>query len=196
MVALLWDAGDVLAAIELETAWNDLARELPFGLVCAYRSESVLGHEHADALHEVCHLHTSVIGSLPAERRDVPAAAEVGAEFSRDRQAPAAARQFVTDVLGGWGHSPSLLEVAKLVVSELATNAVIHACSPFSVQIRPNGSCVRVSVSDGSRARPSVRRDDGLAISGRGLRLIDTLAANWGVEIAQDGKTVWAELRP
>jgi hypothetical protein len=53
-----------------------------------------------------------------------------------------------------------------------------------------------VSVSDGSRARPSVRRDDGLAISGRGLRLIDTLAANWGVEIAQDGKTVWAELRP
>jgi anti-sigma regulatory factor (Ser/Thr protein kinase) len=102
----------------------------------------------------------------------------------------------VADVLKGWGHSPSLLEDAKLVVSELATNAVIHACSPFSVEIRPAGSSIRLSVRDGSRARPSLRRDDGLAVSGRGLRLIDALAADWGVEIAQDGKAVWAELRP
>jgi hypothetical protein len=146
MVALLWGAGDVLAAIQLETAWNDLARELPFALVCAYRSESVQGHEHAEALHKVCHLHNSVIGSPPRERPDPPAAAEVCAQFSRDRQAPTAARQFVGDVLKGWGHSPSLLEDAKLVVSELATNAVIHACSPFSVEIRPGGSSVRLSV--------------------------------------------------
>jgi anti-sigma regulatory factor (Ser/Thr protein kinase) len=196
MVALLWEDGDVLAAIELETVWNELARELPFGLMCAYRSEWVQGHEHADALDEVCHLHTSVIGSPAAARGDLPAPAEVAAQFSREPQAPAAARHFVADVLEGLGYSPSLLEVAKLVVSELATNAVIHACSPFSVQIRPSASSVRLSVRDGSRARPSIRHDDGLAISGRGLRLIDTLAADWGVEIAQDGKTVWAELHP
>jgi anti-sigma regulatory factor (Ser/Thr protein kinase) len=196
MVALLWEAGNVPAAIELETAWNDLARELPFALLCAYRSESVQGHEHADALHEVCHLHTSVIGSPPAERRGLAAAAEAWAKFPRERQAPTAARHFVTDVLKGWGHSPSLLEDAKLVVSELATNAVIHASSPFSVEIRPNGSLVRLSVRDASRAQPRVRHDNGLAISGRGLRLIDALAADWGVEIAAEGKTVWAELRP
>src|SRR5947209_9173769 len=63
MVALLWDAGDVLAAIELEKAWNELSSELPFSLVCAYPSASVEGHEHADALHEVCDLHTSIVGS-------------------------------------------------------------------------------------------------------------------------------------
>ncbi len=102
----------------------------------------------------------------------------------------------MADVLEGWGHSPSLLEDAKLVVSELATNAVIHARSPFSVEIRPAGRSVRLLVRDGSRARPSLRHDDGLAVSGRGLRLIDALAADWGVEIAQDGKAVWAELRP
>ncbi len=196
MVALLWEAGDVLAAIELETAWNDLARELPFALVCAYRSESVEGHEHAEALHEVCHLHTSVIGSPPGERPDPPAATEVCAQFPREPQAPAAARHFVADVLKGWGHPPSLLEDAKLVVSELATNAVIHARTPFSIEIRPAGSSVRLSVRDGSRERPSLRHEDRLAPSGRGLRLIDMLAANWGVEIAQDGKAVWAELRP
>jgi len=196
MVALLWEAGDVLAAIELETAWNDLARELPFALVCAYRSESVQGHEHAEALHEVCHLHTSVIGSPPSERRSSSAASEACAHFSRERQAPTAARHFVSEVLERWGHSSSLLEEAKLVVSELATNAVVHAGSPFSVAIRTNGSSLRVSVRDASPVRPSLRHDDRLAASGRGLRLVDALAVDWGTEIAAEGKTVWAELRP
>jgi anti-sigma regulatory factor (Ser/Thr protein kinase) len=196
MVALLWEAGDVLAAIELETAWNDLARELPFALLCAYRSESVRGREHARALHEVCHLHTSVVGSPPGEPSESPPAAQACARFSREPQAPAAARRFVAHVLQRWGHSPSLLEDAKLVVSELASNAVVHACSPFSVEICPSGSAVRLSVSDRSHARPLLRDHDRLAVSGRGLRLIDALAANWGVEITEEGKTVWAELRP
>src|SRR5690242_1847041 len=50
MVALLWDAGDVTGAIELETLWNELATEVQFSLYCGYRSESVRGHDHADAL--------------------------------------------------------------------------------------------------------------------------------------------------
>jgi anti-sigma regulatory factor (Ser/Thr protein kinase) len=196
MVALLWEAGDVLAAIELETAWNDLARELPFGLACAYRSQLVQGHEHAEALHQVCHLHTSVIGSPPGKRPDAPRASEVSAHFQRERQAPAAARHFVAEVLEGWGHPPGLLEDAKLVVSELATNAVTHASSPFSVAMRPDGSSVRLSVRDASCASPSVRHGDGWSDSGRGLRLVDAVAADWGVEMEAEGKTVWAELRP
>jgi hypothetical protein len=55
---------------------------------------------------------------------------------------------------------------------------------------------VWLSVRDASRTRPTLRDHDALAGSGRGLRLIDMLAANWGVELADDGKTVWAELRP
>ena len=43
MVALLWEAGDVLAAIDLETAWNELAAQVPFSLYCAYRTDSVAG---------------------------------------------------------------------------------------------------------------------------------------------------------
>src|SRR3954471_8040608 len=45
MVALLWEAGDVTSAIELEALWNELATHVPFSLYCAYRSESVNGHE-------------------------------------------------------------------------------------------------------------------------------------------------------
>lgn len=62
MVALLWDAGDVLAAIELEELWNDLSGHLAFTLLCAYESRSVIGPEHADALRQVRHLHSAELG--------------------------------------------------------------------------------------------------------------------------------------
>jgi anti-sigma regulatory factor (Ser/Thr protein kinase) len=195
MVALLWEAGDVLAAIELEKAWNDLARELPFALLCAYRSESVQGHEHADALHEVCHLHTSVVGTADDGERDSSTGRDICAHFSAEPQAAASARQFVAEVLKGWGHSASLLEDAKLIVSELATNAVRHANSPFSVEICPKGSIVRLSVRDASRTVPSLRGRDALAESGRGLQIVDALSADWGVEFSGQDKAVWAELR-
>jgi anti-sigma regulatory factor (Ser/Thr protein kinase) len=195
MVALLWEAGDVPAAIELETAWNDLARELPFALVCAYRSESVESDELAEAVRDVCHLHTSVIGPAPGERSESPTAADVRAQFRREREAPAAARHFVADVLNGRGHPARMVEDAMLIVTELATNAVIHAGSPFSVEIRASGSSVSISVGDASRAKPALRHGNPAAVSGRGLRIIDALAASWGVDLAKDGKTVWAVLR-
>jgi len=60
MVALLWDAGDVPAAIELERLWNELGARLPFTLLCAYPREAVSSPEQAAALEQVCHLHTAV----------------------------------------------------------------------------------------------------------------------------------------
>src|SRR5438067_2034670 len=60
MVALLWDAGDVLGAVELERLWNDLGQEIDFSLVCAYRASSVAAPGHAAALHEICGLHSEV----------------------------------------------------------------------------------------------------------------------------------------
>ena len=98
-------------------------------------------------------------------------------------------------MLNSWGHSAHLLEDAKLVVSELASNAVLHARSAFSVEIRPHGATVRISVRDGSPAEPTLR-DDRMALSGRGLFLVDSLSADWGVEVAPHGKSVWAEFRP
>jgi len=60
MVALLWDAGDVLGAIELEKLWNELARDLNFSLWCAHHGHSLAVHEHADELHEVWRLCSKV----------------------------------------------------------------------------------------------------------------------------------------
>jgi hypothetical protein len=194
MVALLWEAGDVLAAIELERAWNELAAELPFALFCAYRSDSVQRHDHAEVLREVCHLHTSVVSPSGGERHHPPSGPKICAHFPAERQAPRAARHFVADVLTRWGHPSRLLEDAKLVVTELATNAVRHGRSAFSVEIHPHGACVRLSVRDACGARP-IPRVNPTATSGHGLRLIDAIATRWGTEIAGDGKVVWAELR-
>ena len=182
MVGLLWDAGDVLSAIEVEKLWNGLGHELSFALWCGYHARSVAGDEHADALHEVCHLHTAVIDAATARFRVGP-------------DAPFAARRFVKSLLECRpydDHAPT--EDAQLVVSELATNAVVHAGSPFSVSVRYDGSAVRIAVHDWNPTLPVLRYGGPTAVSGRGLHLVNTLARAWGVERSPGGKTVWAEL--
>jgi anti-sigma regulatory factor (Ser/Thr protein kinase) len=182
MVALLWDEGHVLAAIELEKLWNGLAAELSFSLFCAYHVQSVAGEEHAGALHEVCRLHTAVVDDAKVR-------------FPAGPDAPFAARQFVTGLLGRRPYGDRVAaDDARLVVSELATNAVIHAGTPFSVAVRCDGSAVRLSVHDRSSLQPVMRDGNPLAASGRGLRLVAMISQSWGVEYRPDGKTVWAEL--
>jgi anti-sigma regulatory factor (Ser/Thr protein kinase) len=185
MVALLWEAGDVMAAIELETLWNELGTAIPFSLYCAYRSESVAGHEHADALSRVCHLHSAVVPTPVAETTW---------QFVPDAAAPGDARGLVTDALRRAGHDGELLDEVQLVITELAANAVVHTASPFSVSLRSTGSIVRVQVRDRSHAPPAMREDPGRSSSGRGMRIVAALSSRWGVESARDGKIVWAEL--
>jgi len=66
MVSLLWDAGLVSAAIEVEVMWNELGRQEPFSLLCAYPVRPVACSHYLDALTEVCRAHTEVTGSPPA----------------------------------------------------------------------------------------------------------------------------------
>jgi hypothetical protein len=63
MVSLLWDGNQVSAAIELEAMWNELGSQYPFSLYCGYPTRSVSGPTHRDALAQVCHLHTTAVGT-------------------------------------------------------------------------------------------------------------------------------------
>lgn len=65
MVALLWDAGQVTLALELETLWNGLAAELPFALLCGYPDRLLAQPGGQDAVEQVCALHSAVIGPRP-----------------------------------------------------------------------------------------------------------------------------------
>jgi anti-sigma regulatory factor (Ser/Thr protein kinase) len=177
MVSLLWNRGDVIGAIELETLWNELRRELRFSLLCAYCGDSLWDDSHADARSAVCRLHSAVLGHFP-----------------NDAGAPRKARRLVADALVQWGHEQELSESIALVVSELATNAVTHARSAFSVLARSDHQVIRVSVSDASAVMPKLRRVGPGQGSGLGLQMVDALAGSWGVEVTAGGKAVWAQL--
>jgi anti-sigma regulatory factor (Ser/Thr protein kinase) len=105
----------------------------------------------------------------------------------------ARARTFVEQTLGAW-ECDDFLDSSRLLVSELVTNAVLHARTDFELVIRAVRTGVRVEVRDHSPAEPVVRRYEDEAMTGRGLALVDELAARWGVDRHPDGKAVWFEL--
>ncbi len=100
------------------------------------------------------------------------------------------ARHWVGSRLGDAG--PELRETVGLLVSELAANAVQHGGTPFTVRVDRSADCVRVEITDEGGGRPQLRDQDSRAASGRGLRLVDALAAAWGVsERPPPETTVW-----
>lgn len=126
---------------------------------------------------------------------------DVGTATVRDPPLPpspesvGAARRAVRRTLESWGLA-GLADTAVLLVSELATNVLLHARSEFSVRVDRRGSVVRVTVVDASVRQPARRRYGLDAGTGRGLALVETLSSAWGVESA-DGpwcKGVWFEL--
>ena len=84
-----------------------------------------------------------------------------------------------------------------LVASELATNAIQHAGTTFDVRVELAGRAVLLEVSDSGNGIPAVSADTRLdAPRGRGMRIVETLASDWGVRSADPGpgKTVWVRL--
>lgn len=111
--------------------------------------------------------------------------------FGADRRQVGAARLFCADVLSAWGLTAAIGDVA-LVVSELATNAVVHAGTLFGVLLSLDGSQLRLTVRDESRERLVDRPQDCDATMGRGLHIVDALALAWGVNDDDSGKSTWA----
>jgi anti-sigma regulatory factor (Ser/Thr protein kinase) len=104
----------------------------------------------------------------------------------------AAARHHTVQQFDDWGlraHS----EAAALLVSELATNAVIHAESAFELALIRRDDSVGIVVSDRS-TEPPVRQGHDAEPSGFGLNIVSQLASDWGWEREKRGKKVWAVL--
>jgi hypothetical protein len=186
MVTLLWEAGDVLSAIELETLWNELQAELPFSLVCAYPIPSCAGEK--DGLDEVCGLHSSAISPMDESENTVTA------RYLPTIDSPTAARHLLVESLQDWGCTTDVVDDGAMVITELTGNAVNHVGEPFFVTIALKSGIVRISVRDTSTSIPVATKVGASALSGRGLSIIEALACNWGVNIASDHKTVWADL--
>ena len=103
----------------------------------------------------------------------------------------ALARQFAVGSLVGVERD--IVEAVTLMVSELATNSVRHTDTDFTVAIDRGTDRIRVEVTDRGSGRPTPRSPALHEPSGRGLRIVDSFADEWGIVEAPSGrgKTVW-----
>jgi anti-sigma regulatory factor (Ser/Thr protein kinase) len=97
--------------------------------------------------------------------------------------------------LEGWGLADreELVDTAELLVSELATNALLHSASRFRLTLSAAHGVLRCEVADTGRRTPQVLHAGGTE-SGRGMFLVNALARRWGCCQDGPGKTVWFEL--
>ena len=117
-------------------------------------------------------------------------------QLPADTTSPGRARVFVAEQLERWDLH-SLVDAATLLTSELVTNGVRHAGTGMELVIsRTDDRTVRVAVTDRAPdvdVRP--RKSGNNAEGGRGLFLVEQLAAGWGSAVEDNAKTVWFELR-
>ncbi|THA70739.1 ATP-binding protein [Streptomyces sp. A0958] len=120
--------------------------------------------------------------------------------FSASRRGARLARRLAVHQLDAWGvpYGSELSDDVAVVVAELAANAVLHGHvtgRDFELRVLPVADGFRVEVSDArGERRPEVCAGGPGAEAGHGLRLVEALAAEWGVAERVVGKTVWARV--
>ncbi|WP_433889864.1 ATP-binding protein [Streptomyces sp. CA-111067] len=124
-------------------------------------------------------------------------------EFDCAPSAAKLARDHASDTFGYWRIPESTLDDARVVVSELVTNAIKHAARPARSVAHPYvltlcrmPDCVVIYVQDGDRTPPVLRKLSDGDGGGRGLHLVEQLSAQWGYAYPSPGfgKSVWAKL--
>jgi anti-sigma regulatory factor (Ser/Thr protein kinase) len=118
----------------------------------------------------------------------------VDRQFGSDRTSAAAGRQFVCDATADL---PSeIREQIALMVSELATNSLVHAVTGFEIRIDRSDARIRVEVTDLGGGQPTLRSPGSHEPHGRGLQIVKALSDSWGSSQMSErvGKTVWFEL--
>jgi CheY-like chemotaxis protein len=124
----------------------------------------------------------TAIGASPVAR----------AEFGVDRTSPGKARRFARGVLRN--EVEELVDTVELLLTEMVTNAVVHAGSSTTVSVRLLEDHVHVEVHDRVDVTVQPQRPSEDSESGRGLLLVDALARSWGSTRFADGKIVWFDV--
>ena len=114
--------------------------------------------------------------------------------FPRMLQSISHARAMTAQALAEWGMD-DLVGDGLVVVSELATNAVLHARTSFELRLSSHPRSFRIAVVDSGPGTPEPLAPSGVRPSGRGLQIVDSMSTAWGVSgLAEGTKLVWAEL--
>jgi len=132
----------------------------------------------------------AIAGALDAIERGL---SEARSRLAAEVESARSARHFVESTLAAWDSSEPI-DVVKLLVSELVTNAVLHAHSDAEVVVQLRPRSIRVEVLDRSPDLPVVRQVQPDATSGRGMALVSAFASAWGTRRLPRGKAVWFEV--
>jgi DNA-binding NarL/FixJ family response regulator len=112
------------------------------------------------------------------------------ANLDHHPSSPGTARRFVAEVLRRW-QCEDALGAVELAVSELVTNAIVHASSSVDITVSLRPRDVRVDVVDRGSGRPQIRTQAETGDSGRGLVIVQSLATSWGIDEGPGWKSVW-----
>jgi PAS domain S-box-containing protein len=107
----------------------------------------------------------------------------------------AAARQLVSDALEATPYA-EVADSARVAVSELVTNALVHAGTEIAVQVCVDERGLLVEVQDGNPQVPVLRHRARESGTGRGLYMVEGLADDWGIYHRDEGKVVWFRIGP
>jgi anti-sigma regulatory factor (Ser/Thr protein kinase) len=116
-------------------------------------------------------------------------------DLPHNRSSASLARKHTGAVLRDAHQSDTVRNDAKLIVTELVTNAILHGRDPIRLTIIVD-DVIRLEVFDGDARVEVVAKEplDQDRTSGRGLLLVDAIADAWGSTPRPDGKTIWATL--
>ena len=123
----------------------------------------------------------------------------MGTQVAVDQMLPALpssageARRLLRDALPGEA-SEEAVDAAALALSEIVTNALVHAGTPMRLRVILAPSSVRVELADGSVHLPLPRDYSRAAGTGRGLHMVTEVVDQWGAHHDEDGKVVWFEI--
>jgi anti-sigma regulatory factor (Ser/Thr protein kinase) len=123
-----------------------------------------------------------------------PALADARCELPLGVHAVGAARNFVDRTLAEWDTDTESIATARLLASELVTNAVLYGYGARELRLRLNDTDLKIMVFDDAPGHPQARTPNGESEIGRGMQVIEACATRWGVDPDGAGKVVWCEL--
>jgi anti-sigma regulatory factor (Ser/Thr protein kinase) len=135
---------------------------------------------------------TGVGGLRPASDGTVGAPLEL--QLPPEPRSAGVARRALADACGQWGVD-DLVDIATLAMSELVTNAIVHAGSPILVLAEYDAGNLTMAVADGNNQLPALLPPDDVREGGRGVAIVAQLGATWGVQSTVLGKIVWVNIR-
>lgn len=195
---------DPACAAVFPTAWREAGGWPGASLSLCSATPPVRARLRAEGVLRFVPVHDDV-GNAVVAARTLPPYVSHSTPLRFDLQAARDARRSVRATLEQWRLGEAL-DDALLLVSEIVSNCIRHGAPPLRLTLRLRRGLLRIAVNDAGAGRPRPRLSavtpesviNGVLVaeSGRGLHLVEAVAAAWGVSeyAAGAGKTVWCEL--